>query len=283
MSTLFVNRLTVVDFSLLDPERGLLGESWIADILLEGTLDPQGMVLDFARVKRQVKEVIDRHFDHRLLLPGGYPGTKLAVEGDRCRLEFEMSSGERIRHDSPCGAVTVIDADRVTPATVSGAVIERLKPALPGNVSRIELNLSVEPAEGACYQYSHGLRHHDGNCQRIAHGHRSRIVIQRDGARSDALERAWAARWRDIYIGTRGDLAAEREIDGVPYLAFAYSATQGAFELELPKRRCYLIDTDSTVENLAEHIARQLKREHPESGFQVRAFEGVDKGALGFS
>ena len=283
MSTLFVNRLTVIDFSLLDPERGLLGESWIADILLEGALDAQGMVLDFARVKRQVKEVIDRYFDHRLLVPGGYGGTRLAVEGSRCRLEFEMTSGEHIGHDSPCDAVAVIDSDRITPGSVSRAIVERLQPALPGNVSRIELSLSVEPIQGAWYQYSHGLRHHDGNCQRIAHGHRSRIAIHRDGARSDALERAWSERWRDIYIGTRGDLAAEREIGGVPYLAFGYRATQGDFRLELPKRCCYLIDTDSTVENLAEHIARSLKREHPASAFRVQAFEGVDKGALGFS
>ncbi|MCP4128012.1 MAG: hypothetical protein GY753_13235, partial [Gammaproteobacteria bacterium] len=52
---------------------------------------------------------------------------------------------------------------------------------------------------------------------------------------------------------------------------------------ELPRRLCYLIDTDSTVENLAQHIADSLGRSHPQSGFQVRVFEGVDKGAIGTS
>jgi hypothetical protein len=51
--------------------------------------------------------------------------------------------------------------------------------------------------------------------------------------------------------------------------------------LQLPKSDCYLIDTESTVENIAQHLADALKHEHPEDDFQVRAFEGVDKGAIG--
>ncbi len=42
MTTLFVNRLTVIDFSLLHPDLGLLGESLLVDIELDGSLDHQG-------------------------------------------------------------------------------------------------------------------------------------------------------------------------------------------------------------------------------------------------
>ena len=60
-------------------------------------------------------------------------------------------------------------------------------------------------------------------------------------------------------------------------LAFCFCA------LELPASCCYLIDTDSTVENIAQHIADSLKQQNPEQHFRVTAFEGVDKGAIGES
>ena len=130
------------------------------------------------------------------------------------------------------------------------------------------------------YHVSHGLKHHAGNCQRIAHGHRSYIEIFENGSHSPTLEAEWATRWKDIYIGTQSDLLAEKQQGGVTYYRFAYCSGQGKFELELPKACCYLIDSDSTVENLAQHVADKLKSENPLTDFRVRAFEGVGKGAI---
>ncbi len=206
MTTLFVNRLTVIDFSLLHPDLGLLGESLLVDIELDGSLDHQGMVLDFSEVKRQVKATIDSNYDHRLLVPAHHSGCQVTELQHRCELLFTLNSGEILRHSAPTGAITLIDSESIDEASIAAAIISDLRSQLPDNVEEIRLHLHSESVEGAWYRYSHGLKHHAGNCQRIAHGHRSRIEIHRDGERDSQLEREWADRWSNIYIGTRTDL-----------------------------------------------------------------------------
>lgn len=283
MTTLFVNRLTVMDLSYLDPVRGLVGESWLVDVELDGSLDHQGMVLDFALVKKQVKQIIDQHFDHKLLVPSGYDGCRISMQEHRSELLFRLADGTELRHSSPLSAVTAIDAAGIDEDSLGAAIIQTLRPDLPDNVKAIRIRLHTEAIDDAYYQYSHGLKHHNGNCQRIAHGHRSRLEILRNGERDTELEKEWAERWRDIYIATRADLLETFEKDGVGFYRFGYTANQGLFELELPCARCHIIDTDSTVENIAQYLADHLKMQHPDDSFKVYAFEGADKGAIGLA
>ena len=41
MATLFVHRLTNLDFAYLDAERGLVGETWLMDVELSATWTPR--------------------------------------------------------------------------------------------------------------------------------------------------------------------------------------------------------------------------------------------------
>lgn len=281
MAKLFVNNLTVIDFSLLDQKRGIVGESWRVDVELAGELNNQGMVLDFSDVKKQVKQIIDLHFDHKLLVPSANSNCIITEQPEETKIEFRLNSGAWIRHKSPATAVCRVDANQINQQSMATTIMEKLSPSLPDNVVEFQLKLQHETTSDPSFHYSHGLKQHCGNCQRIAHGHRSRIEIMQDGVRNRELEREWAELWRDIYIGTTTNLEDEFAADGEEYLRFGYKADHGSFSLELPKRLCYLIEAESTVENLAQHIATRLKQNHPHSEFQVRVFEGVDKGAIG--
>jgi hypothetical protein len=278
MPRLFVEQLTVLDFSRLDPERGLVGESWIADLELGGELDEQSMVLDFGRVKPLARNAMEALADHKLVVPGGADGITMARRGESLDLRLAGPSGFRLR--SPAEAVCWLPDAAVTRTGLARHLEAAVRAVVPANVTDVAVALREEDLPGAYYRYSHGLKRHDGNCQRIAHGHRSRVEVWRDGGRSERWERYWAERWRDIYLGSREDLLAEESLAGAPALRFGYSAGEGAFELVLPSDRCELVPSDSTVECLARHMADELARLDPGHRFRVRAYEGVQKGAI---
>lgn len=278
MTTLFVEQLTVIDASYLCPVRGLVGESWIVDLELEGALDEQSMVLDFGSVKKQLKRAIDDGPDHTLIVPLHYPAQQTTTLADgRIRTQF-MSQAGGIDHIAPAAALTLLEAPAVTVEALIAHLTPQLAAIVPPNVARIGISLRHEAIEGASYHYTHGLQKHQGNCQRIAHGHRSRIGIFVDGERDAALEAQWAATFRDIYLFTGSHVVSD---DG-ERLRMAYTAPEGAFELTLPKARCYTLGerTDTTVEEIAEHLAARIGATLPGRRVSVRAYEGVMKGAL---
>lgn len=276
MSCLFVEQLTVIDCAYLDAARGLVGESWLVDIELEGDLDEQSMVLDFGEVKKRLKQTIDGSVDHTLLVPVRDPGLWLHRAQEVVSLEFRAPAAGPIEHHSPPQATTLIEAERIDSASIAAHLQPILAAQVPPNVGQIRLRLRNEYISGAYFHYTHGLKKHAGHCQRIAHGHRSRIEIEIAGHRHAELERARAERWADIYLGTRADLVRS----GNGRLRFEYSAAEGAFALELPESSCDLLETDSTIERIAEHLAGQLKRDHADRSVRVRAYEGVMKGAI---
>ena len=43
---------------------------------------------------------------------------------------------------------------------------------------------------------------------------------------------------------------------------------------------CEILTTDSTVELIAEFLADKIKAQFPEEKVMVKAYEGIDKGAI---
>lgn len=277
---LFVDRLTNIDFSYLDHHRGILGETLLANVQLIGELDEQSMVCDFGRVKKTIRHWLDTELDHRLAVPASSPHIRIDEEKDYYSIRFQLANNCWIHTRSPKTSIALVDTDHITPESLATWAAKQLTPHFPLSVARLQIHFSTEQIAGAFYHYSHGLKKHNGNCQRIAHGHRSRIDIWANDKKSPLLEQFWADKWCDIYIGSREDLIEELHDAGEDYYRFAYKADQGNFEITLPQKNCYLIDCDTTVELLAWHIAQRSRQLHPESFIRVKAYEGLDKGAI---
>lgn len=297
---LFVNDLTVMDFSYLCPKRGMVGESWIVDVLLDGELNDESMIQDFGKVKKDLKRLIDEYVDHKLLVPVESACTKIIheqdtdiVQVDFVRQRLAERDGSPAQEDAsiylrcPDEAYAFVYASEVDMDSVRQYLKDIIATHLPENVEDISLLLRSEVIETPYYHYTHGLKKHDGNCQRIAHGHRSKVTIFENGSENIDSEHYWSTRWCDIYIGSSEDLVEPQTLDLVginkdlSYAnCFQYEASQGQFEMAIPKSESEVIKEDTTVECLAKFILEQQMQMYPDNRYKVIAFEGVGKGAI---
>ncbi|MGU5653254.1 6-pyruvoyl trahydropterin synthase family protein [Aeromonas allosaccharophila] len=289
---LFVRDLTVIDSSYLCERRGMVGESWLVDIEMSGELNEMSMLLDFGRVKKLIKSIIDEEVDHKLLVPTECSLIHIeTLDGDESTVDL-LRPGRSIHLRCPTQGFAFIPAPLVDKESVTRYLLAVLAKRLPGNIKDLSLTLRHEAIDGAFYHYSHGLKKHDGNCQRIAHGHRSPIEIHVDGERDGELELNWAERWGDIYLGTEEDKVAQTELAlspranaqlGEHHTGFKYVAPQGLFQLAIPSAEVEMIDTDTTVELLACYIAREVKKMVGDKFVKIVAYEGVGKGAIAYA
>lgn len=291
---LFVDDLTVIDFSYLCKQRGIVGESWIVDVLLDGSLNEMSMVLDFAVVKKQIKAIIDDAVDHKLLLPIQEQALTLAdsPHNDGHQTIDFISDVASYYLQSPACAFASLDCLTISIPAVTKHLTDIILAQLPDNVQGLTLVLRPEVITTDYYHYTHGLKLHDGNCQRIAHGHRSKIQILVDDKRDAKLEAQWCQRWKDIYIASEADRVSKDDIELSAYAMnnltpdhqyFSYHAPQGRFDIAVDSKILDVVDCDSTVELLADYILRQIKAMHSElanNDVKVIAYEGVAKGAI---
>lgn len=280
MTRLFVDNLTVLDFSYFHPQRGVVGESWIVDVELMGELNDEGMVFDFGHVKKLLKKALDSGMDHTLVVPSQLPGLSIDQNHPDSDIRIHYRHPDNslgFVYESPRDAVFIIDSDKVSIDSARPLLELHLNSLVPSNVHHVKLHLRTENITSDFYHYSHGLKKHLGDCQRICHGHRSRLEIYRNGKRDFDSELEWATRFADVYLITQEDHLPS-EYDNL--LHVGYDAEQGRFDVWLDKKQCYFMDTDSTVELIATHIADHLSGESPHDQWTVKAFEGVQKGAI---
>lgn len=273
---LFVKNLTNVDFSYLDAKRGMMGESWLAQLELDGSLNSQGMICDFGVVKSRVRDWLDTYVDHRLVVPMLNKQANMQVAEENLALTWLYSDAQELVCNAPAEAFSQVNTETITPESLALWCESQLFALFGDEIQGLSLSFVPEKIEGAFYHYSHGLQQHEGNCQRIAHGHRSCIEIYVDGQRDAELEQDWADQWQDIYLGTQAHLVTQEQ----GYNFYEYTAPQGRFSLKLPTERCDDLETETTVEQIALHIAAVLRKRYPEKEIQVRAYEGIGKGAI---
>lgn len=271
--SLFVNQLTHIDVSLWCSQRGLVGCSWQVDAVLDGELGEDGMLFNFGEVKPWIKRTLDSGLDHTLLVPTQAPGVTVMECPEGVCVRTTIPYPMEVR--GPKEAFSLLPWHAIELDSVAEHLSQQLTEQRPENVHQVTLTLSDEAIDGAVYGYTHGLKRHLGNCQRIAHGHRSRLYIWQHNERQPQLEQQWAAWLDNRYLLEQADITA-RDHDT---LTCGYRAVQGDFSITLPQSLCTVLPGPTTVENIAAWLTKEVATQGGVTT-RVQAFEGINKGAI---
>lgn len=292
--SLFYKNVTVLDYAYLDHHKGLVGDALIVDMELVGDLDKEGVVFDFSHAKKKVKEIIDRDCDHRLCIP-----RNLATKNENDEVSFTFKYGQReeyLTYRSPSEGVCEIPSDHLSKATIKSHLENIIVEELPKNVVSINLTLREEtlPEGKPTFHYTHGLKEHYGNCQRLYHGHRNTVDVFVNGERRSDLE-TWLTRdvfkgnvhfckWENVVNKDEIEKVTGKDpsgrFDGLPMVEIEYTSNQGTFNGKLPGRAVYFLQTETTVEFLSIHFAKLVKEKVGEADLvTVHAYEGIAKGS----
>jgi 6-pyruvoyl-tetrahydropterin synthase len=282
LQTLFLRDFTVLDFAFLSARAGLQGESLHVSAELDGELDAQGFILDFGPAKKILKALVDNTLDHKLVVPALSPA--LTREGTAFRL------GEWW-YDAPSEATVFLDAPEMNESELGHVLSEAALARLPANVRAARFYFRSEPrfSTEANFRYTHGLRLHEGNCQRLFHGHRNPVEVWQDGQRLSRAEERLAREWEGVHFAHAETVVNLTELDLLPgrpneslkgkVARLEYRSPQGLFRGDVPAERIVLLETEPSIENIARLGAARLRAQGLDGAFQVRAYEGLNKGA----
>lgn len=295
VGTIFLNDVTKVDCALFDPSKGVYGQTWRVDVTLTGPLEKNGFVFDFAQLKKMVRQVLKTSIDHALVIPinsqsvlfkGMDRGECWQMRSRQSKSGAESEWGYR----SPAGAVFPSRSVALSRQLLEQEVARSLRHRLPPSIAQLVVALreeDVDPTE-AVFRYTHGIAGHEGMCQRLFHGHRCRIQIFVGEERRPDLEHYVA---RDVlgghvHIATPAQFkigCVEPGMRGKTKepVTLAYEAALGYFEATIPADRVFCVAGETSVECIAQEIARLVKREENTADkVRVVCYEGIDKGSV---
>src|SRR5690606_27264416 len=123
------------------------------------------------------------------------------------------------------------------------------------------------------FHYTHGLKDHYGNCQRLFHGHRSTVKVFINGKRDYEKESMLChdiflssihfCTWENIsnkeeVIAQEGEVPVGR-LKRTPFVHIKYTSSQGEFKANVPGKIIYITPQETTVENLSIHFGQLIK------------------------
>jgi len=289
--TLFVEHLDTIDCAVFDLLSGIVGRSWWVNLEIEGSVDKEGFIAEFGAIKKQAKKFLKFFIDHKLLVPQHSPHIAKDTSSNQERWIFSFPVFVKPwEYRCPQGAVLEIPTESIEEMFIEQEMEKHFSSSFLPSETKVRFRLEEEifTENQAFYCYTHGLPKHRGYCQRLFHGHRSKIKIWKNTSIDRELE--WYITKKTLrnscHFASRSQVS--ENLDQLVLgslgrtenmITLCYRGTMGEFFAKLPANHVFLLPNEATVEEIGYVIWKQLITDFPnKSAIQIACYEGIGKG-----
>lgn len=282
--SLFIADVDRIDCAVFDQSLGVIGKSWFVDVMVEGALDSNGFVYDFSILKKMIKKILKESVDHALIIPILSESVQFELNQTNESWSLTTDHNKEVwNYSCPKGAVYPIRAHRITRDLIASECSKQIRHRLPEAIEKVQVTLrSEESSDDTFFCYTHGITGHQGLCQRLFHGHRSKIDVFVNEVKRPDLEKYIAKDLfkSHVHIASR-DQILDRGSEEADSVHITYTSNAGTFTGEIPSHRVFLVPHFTSIESISNHLAQHLK-EHLGTTDMVRVhcYEGIGKGAI---
>lgn len=297
---IFIQDVTLLDCAILYPSTGPQGKSWYVDVTWEGKKDQNGVLFDFSLAKKSAKSTIDHEFDHKLLVKPSsirfQSNSQVIIISSFKEQENNSIFAINTYNNSvkKIARETLLALDKEDVSLLEKEIAHAILRNSPENVTNVQVKLRPHEhhTKSNYFSYTHSLCHHYGNCQRF-HGHSNIIEIYKKGSFDQEKSSYVAQKLNNSYIISRNYLVSnwnsklvQQLIEHCPeipelkekLIVAQYKGNQGEVAVIMPKENVFLLEQESTVENIAEFIKSFFQATEQE--IEIRAYEGLAKGSI---
>lgn len=294
-STLFLNYITCVDHAYISSEGKVVGGSYHPVFEVSGEVEEQEqVVVDFSKVKKQIKEIVDAQedgFDHKLWVIPGYSKVEYTITGDTINLWNDC-----LNLTMPLNAVKIFDTGCDHPYEFLETVnknfsvqIEKKLAAMHEGVNicvKAEMTVDsfAQTQHPVMFKYSHGLKNSSSwGCQNQSHGHLS--FVEFDFFSPGSKTSASLGMLKQIVSDIDGSIFIFKDnvvAEDSDSITIEYETCRGKFTSNYNKHklRIHVLDTETTVENLVNWFVKRNRFALVSCGVtRVYMSEGLAKGA----
>lgn len=292
--SIFAKNITYLDCAIFDPAYGIIGQSWIVDTKISGNLKDSNLIYDFSELKKLIKQILNDNIDHKLVIPicSEYVSFNEDINGECWELKVpcpETLTYNIWKYKCPKNSVYTVRTPKINSFIIEQEISKILRHRLPSSINEVKIFLKEEKAEEttAFYKYTHGLSFHSGACQKLFHGHKSKIEIYIGDERRADLEHHVVRELlgSNVHIAScdqllTGSIPIGQRGNSTKILTIGYQTNNGTYYAELPANKVFIVDKAPTIEQIALQIATYIKnKEKTKTQVRVIAYEGIKKGA----